>query len=813
MATTIKLKNSVTTTAAPSSLVQGEVATNITDKKVWVGDASSTPVQILGAGAPVAGTTGTFTGNTTVAGTFAANGGTTLGDASGDALTINSSAVSIPNGLNFTGGAVTLATALNVASGGTGLSSLTSTRIPYGNGTSAFSSSSNLTFNGTVLKVSTPDSPFTLIVNGATKGVRLGADSTGGSIEGVDNTGSASYQPLFVGGSDLRFTTSGTERMRITTAGNVGIGTSSPAEKLEVLGNIVGRSTKTSSTISESRYMGGAYTGNLFTLAYGYGDSTSNRLLLGGGTSTGEPATYISFYTGTVGSTGAGTERMRLDSSGNLGIGTSSPASKLQTYAGTSIAASHAIIGASATGYWDYSSGGNPSTRVLARGYDSSAVEQIRLDPQGSSFLLGGNVGIGTPSPSTKLEIYNATNADQYWRTSAVSLYAQANNTNASGIFGTLTNHPLVFWTNSAEKMRLDSSGNLGLGVTPSAWDSGWKAIDVGAVSAYTGSATGTDIWNNTRVTGGVAVYKTTATASFYRQTTGQHLWYNAPSGTAGNAITFTQAMTLNASGQLGIGDTNPSTRLSVQTASAGNLARFSDGVAQTLIIGTTTNGLFYNNSNSGHQAWQIGGTERMRIDSSGRLLVGTSSSVGSSGGALFQVSQSNDNWVSYVENTASIGGVYIQFLRFSNQAPNDSTSMFTYMGDNAGQRLSVKANGGLYNYSANNVNLSDAREKTNIELAGSYLDKICSIPVKTFNYIDQNIEEDDGLTLGVIAQDVEEVAPELVMESNWGTQEEPKMRLAIYQTDLQYALMKCIQEQQAIINDLKARIETLESK
>jgi hypothetical protein len=51
MATTIKLKNSVTTTNAPSSLVQGEVAINITDKKVWVGNAATTPIQLLGGGA------------------------------------------------------------------------------------------------------------------------------------------------------------------------------------------------------------------------------------------------------------------------------------------------------------------------------------------------------------------------------------------------------------------------------------------------------------------------------------------------------------------------------------------------------------------------------------------------------------------------------------------------------------------------------------------------------------------------------------------------------------------------------------------
>ena len=50
MATTVKLKNSVTTTAAPSSLVQGEVAVNITDKKVWVGNAASGVVQLVGPG-------------------------------------------------------------------------------------------------------------------------------------------------------------------------------------------------------------------------------------------------------------------------------------------------------------------------------------------------------------------------------------------------------------------------------------------------------------------------------------------------------------------------------------------------------------------------------------------------------------------------------------------------------------------------------------------------------------------------------------------------------------------------------------------
>lgn len=68
MATSIKLKNSVTTTATPSSLVQGEVAINVTDKKLWVGNAASAPIQIAGPG------------NTDLA---VADGGTGASDASG----------------------------------------------------------------------------------------------------------------------------------------------------------------------------------------------------------------------------------------------------------------------------------------------------------------------------------------------------------------------------------------------------------------------------------------------------------------------------------------------------------------------------------------------------------------------------------------------------------------------------------------------------------------------------------------------------------------------------------------------------------
>jgi hypothetical protein len=279
---------------------------------------------------------------------------------------------------------------------------------------------------------------------------------------------------------------------------------------------------------------------------------------------------------------------------------------------------------------------------------------------------------------------------------------------------------------------------NLGLGVTPSAWSG--KAIEVGSA--------GNAIWNlnqqNSSFTcnayyDGAYKYGGTGLASSYQQAAGVHYWFTAPSGTAGNAISFTQALTLTSGGDL--------------------------------LVGTTSQ--------------PVGGvTTRLAVV------------------------QSAADYSQVINNTnASPYGLYIKHNTDSNGAGNP----FIVAVGNATTRFAVRSDGGIENYSGNNVNLSDRREKTNFAPAKSYLDTICAIPVQTFNYIDQS-EDDPGLTLGVVAQDIQAVAPELVMESNWGTAEEPKQRLSIYQTDLQYALMKCIQELKAQNDDLRARVAALES-
>jgi hypothetical protein len=214
------------------------------------------------------------------------------------------------------------------------------------------------------------------------------------------------------------------------------------------------------------------------------------------------------------------------------------------------------------------------------------------------------------------------------------------------------------FAEGGAEVMRLDSSGNLGLGVTPSAWGSGFRAFEVGRTGSglFSVGQDSLQLTCNYYFNGTNYIYAGNGFATRYHLTnSGQHQWFNAPSGTAGNAITFTQAMTLDASGNLGIGETSPNVKLHANgdirtTNSASNFSRV--GFGQFGSSGTSFTFIQGDARSSGYMAFYTNVTERMRVTANGALAFNGASNFGSSG----QVLQSNGDAAPTWVTASSIG-------------------------------------------------------------------------------------------------------------------------------------------------------------
>jgi hypothetical protein len=334
--------------------------------------------------------------------------------------------------------------------------------------------------------------------------------------------------------------------------------------------------------------------------------------------------------------------------------------------------------------------GGTGTTNYLPKFTGASTIGNSLVSESGSIITIAGSL-----YSSGTLRLTGSSSVDIQAYTG--SAYSNLNYDAASHNWQT---------SGGTAKMVLNASGNLGLGVTPSDWFVVHKVMQLGgnfSGTSYAGAFTSQtndnviNLFNNAYVNSSNAeTYYASAEAAKYVIRRNAHEWYNAPSGTAGNAISFTQAMTLNASGNLMLGTTsisNPISFIRLLNISGGDAALVlsnSNGTAKNWSVGALDSGSF---------AIYDGSTFRFSIASTGAATFSSSVTATQFGVADGQKFLSNGGTQSYYAPNSGASEIGYQttlnFRAFNGNSP--VSAMFMSSGGNVGigtstpgQKLSI---------------------------------------------------------------------------------------------------------------------------
>ena len=728
-----------------------------------------------------------------------------------------------------------------------------------------------------------------------------------------------------------------------SSANSVGIGTTSPASLLEI--------ETTEATVFDGTDTGGQ-SSNGSTLAIQNLSDTNNTFsqILFRNRSTSKAVSRIASLTDGTGTkmafvvenNGSPNEVLRIDKTGNVGIGTDSPDSDTKLHiqgtdgasgASTNVGANELFIdnngntgvtvGTSTTGTGYYAFADSDVALRAGIFYDHSTDDMGFRVASGTAMTIDSsrNVGIGTTSPSVALEVgdgtptinwlrLNGTTSDLYiGQNTGFSHFGQTNATKILSVsnhplaYGTANDYPLIFGVNDSEQMRLTSTG-LGIGesspenilhIKKAASGSSYSADGSDLVIIENNSSAAIDVRTPTGDSGGILFSDTT-------RARGAIIYYHSLDDMYFNVAGTSGAMVLDSSGNVGIGTTSPSSYNSIMnnlviagsadsgitiasgTSSEGSVA-FADGTSGAdayrgwinynhgsnfmrfftnaaermridgsgnVGIGTSTirlseklhvlgqgivtssaedtnMGLFgtfgtstqiIGSFNNIPVIFRQNNTERMRIDSGGEILIGDTARRGTNWRGQLQVTQidaTNAAGISCISGNDEIAGTFSLYSSSTNSAavsidPDNlrSSSNFYVIIDNI-QRANFDASGNLTitgSYSS-----SDRTKKENIVTLPSQLETVKQLNPVSFDWIERAEDGSTKSSLGFIAQEVEELYPDLVHTP----EADPDMPSKDTTKHLNYAVMtailtKAIQEQQAQIEALQSEINELKN-